>query len=401
VRILTAAVLAVLGLPTIAAAQQIGYGIIWSRLPGADHMRILAVAPGSPAAAAGLIEDDQVVAIRGKRVGTIPPGQEEQAAGPPTTPLTLRVRRGANESDASVTAAPVNQQALESRLRARFCSRGDCVSGAGKIAIPGMFDYDGTFSNGGFDGNGSITHPNGVTCTGTFTRGTLPRGRCTLPEGVVYDGELKDYTPAGTGSLISKNGLRVEGTWNGLRATGEVRGVYSDGWVYRGPFSSPNEPNRPNGSYYDAKGDKIGEAPLLDPHPPAPAAPVNISSRQLFENGKGDVIAKLKKDFPNAKILYEQHAEGETRYLTIPLGRPSPPASAKTVIIALMGDPRQVTEVGIVRPGSVNVMWGGNVVATAQGPADVFRTNDNTLYGQVRAKSGVTTANLYVIVMVQ
>jgi hypothetical protein len=311
----------------------------------------------------------------------------------------LRVRRNGAESDTSLSAAPVRQDVLEARLRTRFCSPGDCTNGPGKISIPGMFDYEGGFSTGTFDGEGSITLPVGLTCSGSFLRGGLPRGRCTLPDGVVYDGELNNYSPSGRGNLISKNGLRVEGTWSGLRATGEVRAVYPDGWVYRGPFSTPNEPNRPSGSYFDASGNKTGEAPLLDPHPTVNTRPpTEMTSRQLFENGKGDVIAKLKKEFPNARILYEQHVEAETRYLTIPLGRPNP-GSAQTVIIALLGDSRQVSDVGIVRPGTTTVQWGGNVISTLQVTAAAFASN--SLYGQVRARSGATTVNLYVIVMAQ
>lgn len=256
--------------------------IRWVRTDDGRALRVLAIGVLSGEAASGgalpkqpsLLEDPlaiavdaTVVAVEGKRVGDIPPGDEHRLPFPKTLfgdagsrLVTLRLRAGDREQDRILQCVPFDEtlaarataraKELErnapAELRAALAGMTDDeadAAGAGlgqamellkarpkdgvgfgprhRLEVPGQYTYEGQVRSGKPHGEGTISFPSAkLSCTGEFIDGELPRGRCT-DDASTYEGELRQFRPHGKGVTRMKDGSRHEG----LFAEGQFHGA--------------------------------------------------------------------------------------------------------------------------------------------------------------------------------
>jgi hypothetical protein len=118
------------------------------------------------------------------------------------------------------------------------CSKpgGDCINGIGeKTTDAGK--YIGKFSNGRYDGTGSMEFPNGDSYKGDFKNDSMNgKGVYKFANGDVYEGEFKDGKFNGYGVLLDSKGNKYAGFFAESKFNG--KGVYTtrNGRTYDGDF---------------------------------------------------------------------------------------------------------------------------------------------------------------------
>ena len=75
--------------------------------------------------------------------------------------------------------------------------------------------YQGHFLKGDYHGHGKLfMHENGRLFEGKFNHNNLSKGKIVLPDGSVYEGDIKDWKMHGQGNLKFTNGNVYVGTWD-------------------------------------------------------------------------------------------------------------------------------------------------------------------------------------------
>lgn len=80
----------------------------------------------------------------------------------------------------------------------------DAREGFGVLTLGDGSSYRGEWKNGARCGPGTFTNARGETFTGVWNGKQLGEGKCTLRDGVVYEGTLKDLLPDGWGTVHTK-----------------------------------------------------------------------------------------------------------------------------------------------------------------------------------------------------
>jgi len=192
----------------------------------------------------------------------------------------------------------------------RGATRGTSFHGKGEY-VSKSFRYEGDFSEGLKQGEGTYVWENGDRYRGRFTR-DLPdgRGRYDFANGDIYEGEVQQGVIVGRGSLASNNGDVFEGSFAGGKPHG--MGVYrfANGDRYEGEMDQGHMQGR--GRYFSKNGDRV-EAPFVNDKPQGKGV-------NYFSNGdryEGDLAAGALTGRGTYFYASGMKYEGEVR-----LGRP-------------------------------------------------------------------------------
>lgn len=159
----------------------------------------------------------------------------------------------------------------------RVSGEGDLVwSWDGKRSV-----YIGAMRDGDFNGQGTLTYPNGTRYEGEFVDGKFNgQGTITFANGNRYEGEWVDNEFNGQGIVTLANGDRYKGTWKGSKFAGPMLVTKANGDRYEGDLAHdvPNlngriEPSgrgkmtKANGDWYEGEwrggfADREGEAEI-------------------------------------------------------------------------------------------------------------------------------------------
>ena len=90
----------------------------------------------------------------------------------------------------------------------------DKMNGRDKLTLPDGSVYEGDIKNGEMNGIGKLTWPNGSVYEGEMKNGEMNgRGKYKWPDGSVYDGEWKDGNMNGWGKLVLPTSQVYDGEW--------------------------------------------------------------------------------------------------------------------------------------------------------------------------------------------
>ena len=114
----------------------------------------------------------------------------------------------------------------------------DIKTGEGHYIKEGKFEYNGSFVNGEFHGNGSIRYANGMKYQGQWFEGKMQgKGTLTTTEGDTYIGELSDNKFNGEGTLTKATGDIYTGFWIDGVLNGQGSLTTKQGLLYVGGFA--------------------------------------------------------------------------------------------------------------------------------------------------------------------
>ncbi len=102
--------------------------------------------------------------------------------------------------------------------KGQFTSGSKNGKGVYRFPPPSNAVYDGYFKNDLFQGQGTLTLPEGEY-KGSFNRGKMEgRGVFTWHDGSRYEGDYKNNRKHGKGKYLSADGKEYEGSWeDGVR----------------------------------------------------------------------------------------------------------------------------------------------------------------------------------------
>lgn len=116
--------------------------------------------------------------------------------------------------------------------------KNDIKTGEGHYTKEGKFEYNGSFVNGEFHGNGSIRYANGMKYQGQWFEGKMQgKGTLTTTEGDNYIGELSDSKFNGEGTLTKATGDIYTGFWIDGVLNGQGTLTTKQGLLYVGGFA--------------------------------------------------------------------------------------------------------------------------------------------------------------------
>ncbi len=184
---------------------------------------------------------DDIVLINGKPYG---PTKLELEL----TPGNYRVevaKQGYQSWTAQVDVRRGRSQTLNARLE-HYTSveyvngewRHDVKTGEGRYIEEGVLEYNGSFVNGKFHGQGTIRYANGTKYQGSWFEGKMQgHGSFTTPEGDTYIGEMEGNKFNGEGTLTKATGDIYTGFWIDGVLNGQGSLTTKDGLLYVGGFS--------------------------------------------------------------------------------------------------------------------------------------------------------------------
>ncbi len=270
-----AAMLAVVGLAGLAAAQEDGppwrsaarfdngRDVQWRATPaaGCDGANIeLRLVNGSAQSGATRLTDISLTCARGKPFSA------------PDQPLGVVSAGGVGVSAAVPCACAdqggvvdVNHIGLDFRLegQGQETTADGCTytgnfqnamrNGMGKFTCPGGESYEGMFRNGRPNGEGTERTSTGAVFKGAFVDGQREgRGRMTFPDGSVYDGVFSKGRREGIGVMTYPDGSQYVGDWRADRRNGQ--GAYTGpkmAWTYDGEWINDERTGQGKMSYAD------------------------------------------------------------------------------------------------------------------------------------------------------
>ena len=117
--------------------------------------------------------------------------------------------------------------------------------------------YEGEIKNGSPNGQGTLTWSNGTKYEGEVKEGFRNgQGTSTWKDGRKYEGEYKDGLPNGQGTLTLTDGTKYDGEWKDGKETGQGTLTFPDGEKYVGEWKDENPWN---GTQYDKDGNILGK----------------------------------------------------------------------------------------------------------------------------------------------
>ena len=107
----------------------------------------------------------------------------------------------------------------------------------GTVTLPDGSIYNGELRADKFHGEGTYTEPDGTRYVGEFRNSRL-HGRGTLisPDGHRFDGEWRNGEQHGSGTYTYANGNRYEGQWRDGKLHGPTTVTYADGRRFDGQY---------------------------------------------------------------------------------------------------------------------------------------------------------------------
>ncbi len=141
--------------------------------------------------------------------------------------------------------APALLLAAQSQFLAAQCISGNCQNGTGTYRYSTNVSYTGRFVNGIREGKGKMTLQNGNVYEGNFSRGRMSGdGVMTYNNGERYTGQWVNDVPNGTGKYFFKGRERYEGNFTNGEFDGQGTMYYPDGAYYTGGWKQ----NRKHGA---------------------------------------------------------------------------------------------------------------------------------------------------------
>jgi hypothetical protein len=165
----------------------------------------------------------------------------------------------------------------------RGAMRGASLHGKGEY-VSKAFKYEGEFSEGLKQGQGTYVWDNGDRYEGLFANDRPDgRGKYQFANGDSYEGEVRQGVIVGRGSYSSKNGDVFDGSFAGGKPQGVGVYRFASGDRYEGEM----EQGKPQGKgrYHSKNGDRV-EAPFVDGKPQG-------KGTYYFSNGdryEGDIV---------------------------------------------------------------------------------------------------------------
>lgn len=116
------------------------------------------------------------------------------------------------------------------------CISGDCQNGQGTMILPdiygnpGGFKYVGEFKNGKYNGQGTLTWPDGSQYVGHWKDGK-ENGQGTITDryGVKYVGQFRNDFYNGQGTMTWPDGRKFTGQFKDGKPIGQGTMTYPDG----------------------------------------------------------------------------------------------------------------------------------------------------------------------------
>ncbi len=131
--------------------------------------------------------------------------------------------------------APALLLAAQSQFLAAQCISGNCQNGTGSYRYSTNVSYTGRFVNSIREGKGKMTLQNGSVYEGNFSRGRMSGdGAMTYHNGERYTGQWSNDVPNGTGKYFFKGRERYEGNFTNGEFDGQGTMYYPDGAYYTG-----------------------------------------------------------------------------------------------------------------------------------------------------------------------
>jgi hypothetical protein len=119
------------------------------------------------------------------------------------------------------------------------CLDGDCQNGKGTFLFDGGSKYVGAFTNGMMNGKGKVTLPNGNVYDGDWLANTREgNGTYIFANGNTYIGTFKKNRIAGEGTMLFATGHRYIGAWDADMPHGQGKYFFKNGERYEGLFKA-------------------------------------------------------------------------------------------------------------------------------------------------------------------
>ncbi len=113
--------------------------------------------------------------------------------------------------------------------------------GKGTMTSPDGMSYDGEWENDNRHGNGTMIYPDGMSYVGEWADGSMQgKGTLTSPSGLSYVGEWADDRMHGKGTMNFPNGGSYTGEWINGNMHGHGTMIFSNGTSYSGEWENDN-----------------------------------------------------------------------------------------------------------------------------------------------------------------
>ncbi len=133
--------------------------------------------------------------------------------------------------------APALLLVAQSQFLAAQCISGNCQNGTGTYRYSTNVTYTGRFVNSIREGKGKMTLQNGSVYEGNFSRGRMSgQGTMTYHNGERYTGQWANDVPNGAGKYFFKGRERYEGNFTNGEFDGQGTMYYPDGAYYTGSW---------------------------------------------------------------------------------------------------------------------------------------------------------------------
>ena len=121
-----------------------------------------------------------------------------------------------------------------------------------RVFLPNGDIYEGDIKDSQFNGKGKLISTNNDYYEGEFKNGEKTgRGKIIFSDGTIYEGDLNKGEFEGNGKMTWKNGIEYEGEFNGFILNGKGQLTNSEGDYYDGDFD--NSLFHGKGKYYFSK----------------------------------------------------------------------------------------------------------------------------------------------------
>lgn len=133
----------------------------------------------------------------------------------------------------------------------------DIKTGGGSYIEEGKLEYNGSFVNGKFHGNGAVRYANGMKYQGQWFEGKMQgQGTLTTTEGDTYIGEMNDNKFNGEGTLTKATGdiyigFWIDGVLNGQGSLTTKQGLLYVGGFADNLFHGNGSLTYPDGGHYE------------------------------------------------------------------------------------------------------------------------------------------------------
>ena len=200
-------------------------------------------------------------------IAAAPPSAATARPAPPPQTAALPAQSSAAKPDpipGREIAPGVRELTFADGSTYRGAMRGASLHGKGEY-VSKAFKYEGEFSEGLKQGEGTYVWENGDRYQGRFASDRPDgRGKYQFANGDAYDGEVKLGVIAGRGSYTSKNGDVFDGSFSSGKPHGVGVYRYSSGDRYEGEMDMGRPHGR--GRYHSKNGDRF-EVAFVDGKP--------------------------------------------------------------------------------------------------------------------------------------